>query len=465
MIVRSFSQAPITRIGHRIPRRMTTGPVAEWVKPAREASVPELRSAVHDFAERVGASRELLMDLALAVSEAVTNAVIHGFIDRQPGSVRVCVSARVDEIVVVVTDDGRGMQPRPDSPGLGMGLPLIGQLAALLDIREPTGGGTELSMTFVAPGVRGTVLPVTTERLLDDVSRVAAGAWPGEGVSRLVDLLVPAVADACAVDVIDEDGLPQRFAGRIDGPEGEVQSAWLTSLRPRIDSPESATRHVLDDGGVRLAELTPVHVSRITASDEDAEAMLGTGIRWWAVASLRGEGRLLGLLHLGLRPSRGEPAPEWLALLEAVAERAARGLAAAQLVAELDRTRRRFEGILDVLGEAVTVHDAEGRLVYANQAALRLLGVTSRVAALRASPGDLFGRLSATHPDGSPVGREELPGYAAIAGGAPDPMLVRARDPRTGVERWLLFKATVLAGEQRLAVNVIEDVTPGRPAG
>src|SRR5689334_3307943 len=169
---------------------MPTGPVAEWVLPAREASVPELRGAVHDFAVRAGASPEVLMDLALAVSEAVTNAVIHGFVDRDPGEVRVAVSARVDEIVVVVSDDGRGMQPRPDSPGLGMGLPLIGQLAALLDIREPAGGGTELSMTFVAPGVRGTVLPLADGRLLDDVTRVAAGAWPGEGVSRLVDLLV-----------------------------------------------------------------------------------------------------------------------------------------------------------------------------------------------------------------------------------------------------------------------------------
>ena len=99
------------------------------------------------------------MDVALAVTEAVTNAVLHAFIDREPGTIRVSAAAGPDELTVVVTDDGIGMRPRPDSPGLGLGLPTIGRLAALVDLRVPEGGGTELSMTFVTPGVRG---PVTT---------------------------------------------------------------------------------------------------------------------------------------------------------------------------------------------------------------------------------------------------------------------------------------------------------------
>jgi serine/threonine-protein kinase RsbW len=117
---------------------------AQWQLPAHEASVPELRGAVQGFVSKHGAGADVLSDVALAVSEAVTNAVMHGFLDRDQGTVRVSVKAGDGEIVVVVADDGRGMQPRPDSPGLGMGLPLIGQLAASLDIRVPVGGGTEL---------------------------------------------------------------------------------------------------------------------------------------------------------------------------------------------------------------------------------------------------------------------------------------------------------------------------------
>ena len=443
---------------------MSAGPVAEWVLPAHEASVPELRGAVQDFAAGHGADRALLTDLALAVSEAVTNAVIHGFIDREPGSVRVCVSAGVDEFLVVVADDGRGMQPRPDSPGLGMGLPLIGQVTAHFDIRVPAGGGTELNMTFAAPGVRGQGGALDVERLLDDVSRTTVGAWPGEGVARLVDLLVPAVADACAVDAVDEAGRPQRFAGRIDGPDGDRQSAWLASLRPRIDAAGSATSAALTNGGVRVAELTPEHVEAVTTNVEDAAAMTATGIRWWVVARLQRGDQMLGLLHLGMRSSRGRPAPEWLELVASIAERAAGGLAGARLVGELERTRRRFEGILDVLAEAVAVGDADGRVVYANDAAVRMFGASSAAELMRAEPGELLARLAFTHPDGSRVERAELPGYRAIMGETPAPLLVRAHDPGDGSVRWLLLKATLLDADQRLSVNVIEDVTPGHQA-
>jgi PAS domain S-box-containing protein len=388
---------------------------------------------------------------------------MHAFIDREPGSVRVCATAGVDELTVVVADDGRGMQPRPDSPGLGMGLPLIGQLASHFDIRQPAGGGTELSMTFVAPGVRGPGTAPEIERLLDDVSRVAAGAWPEEGVARLVDLLVPGVADACAVDVTDEAGHPQRFAGRVDGPDGERQSAWLATLRPNFSASGSATAAALANGGVRLSELTPELIASVTTNEEDAAAMAETGIRWWTVAALRVGDRLLGLLHVGKRGDR--PGLDWLDLIAAVAERAARALASARLVDELQRTRRRFEGILAVLAEAVAVLDADGRLVYANDASVALFGAQSSEELMRAEPGELVGRLQLMHPDGTKVDRHELPGYAAIRGENPPPLLVRGREPRTGEERWLLIKATRLDHEQTLAVNVIEDVTPGRQAG
>jgi anti-sigma regulatory factor (Ser/Thr protein kinase)/PAS domain-containing protein len=441
----------------------TPDPAAEWELPAIDASVPELRGAVQGFAAGHGAANEVLSDVALAVSEAVTNAVMHAFIDRDRGNVRVAVQAGTDEIVVVVSDDGRGMQPRPDSPGLGMGLPLIGQLAASLDIRMPAGGGTELCMTFAAPGVRGTAplvaAPADRGELLDDVARVAAGAWPGEGVSRLVDLLVPRIADACAVDVVDEAGEPQRFAGRVDGPDGERQSAWLAGLRARNDAPQSATWGALTSAGVRLAELTPEHIERVTRTPEDAAMMSATGIRWWAVTALRKGDRLLGLLHVGTRADRGKPSEAMLQLVGAIAERAARGLAATQLVAELQRTRRRFEGILDVLAEAVTVHDARGRTVYANDAAIRLLGAASGEELLQARPGELARRFDISRADGTPVSAAELPGYRLLAGFDAPPLLTRSVRRDTGEERWLLTKATLLDGAERLAVNIIEDVT------
>jgi two-component sensor histidine kinase len=49
---------------------------------------------------------------------------------------------------VQVADEGGGLAPRVDSPGLGLGLILIAQACDELDIIKREGGGTELRMRF-----------------------------------------------------------------------------------------------------------------------------------------------------------------------------------------------------------------------------------------------------------------------------------------------------------------------------
>ena len=439
-------------------------PHAEWELPAAPGTVGTIRNGVRDFARARGGSDALLVDLALAVTEAVTNSVVHAFIDREPGIVRTHIQAAADELVVVVTDNGRGMQPRPDSPGLGLGLPTIASLTTAMDMHAAPGGGTVVAMTFSAPGVTGPARRAAREsELLDDVARIVEGTWPGEGVERLVDLLVPELADACALDVLDAAGHPQRFAGRIDGPDGAAQSAWLAGLKPRTDAPQSAVRQAMDDGGLHVVELTREHIARITHTPQDAEQMAATGIQWWIVIPLAADGRRLGLLHFGLRPARGAPPSPLLDFLRAIGDRAARALVTTQLISDLRRTRRRFAGILEVLGEAVTVQDATGRMVYANTAAARLVGCATVEEFLSTPAAELTARFDMFTADGRPVEFSELPALRLLAGLEAPPLLTRSVHRASGRETWLLTKATLLDdGGEQLAVNIIEDVTASR---
>ena len=53
-----------------------------------------------------------------------------------------------DGLWVLIADDGCGMEPRADRPGLGLGLGLISQVSDELAIVPRASGGTEVRMRF-----------------------------------------------------------------------------------------------------------------------------------------------------------------------------------------------------------------------------------------------------------------------------------------------------------------------------
>lgn len=112
--------------------------------PSEPGSVKRARDAVATLAERVGVPAN---DVKLAVSEAVSNAVTHAFRDRAAGTIKVRARVERDRLIVVVADDGTGMRPNVDSPGLGFGLSLITQMAG--DVRfDSSTDGLTVSMSF-----------------------------------------------------------------------------------------------------------------------------------------------------------------------------------------------------------------------------------------------------------------------------------------------------------------------------
>jgi anti-sigma regulatory factor (Ser/Thr protein kinase) len=117
--------------------------------PAQPSSVSDLRNRAVTFAAELGF--EDTGPIALAVSEAATNAVIHAYRDSEPGDIRMVVCDKPDRLVVVVRDYGGGMMPRADSPGLGLGLPMISTMANDLQIEAAEGAGTLLRMHFTKP--------------------------------------------------------------------------------------------------------------------------------------------------------------------------------------------------------------------------------------------------------------------------------------------------------------------------
>jgi serine/threonine-protein kinase RsbW len=116
--------------------------------PANPEAVPALRHAAVDFAAEHGAGLDLRGDVALAVSEAVTNAVKHSLAHEEE-SVTLVASVAEGWLEIRVRDRGVGFGVA-ESDGMGLGLPTIARLSAQLTISQE-GHGTELQMRFPLP--------------------------------------------------------------------------------------------------------------------------------------------------------------------------------------------------------------------------------------------------------------------------------------------------------------------------
>jgi serine/threonine-protein kinase RsbW len=126
-------------------------PDFELTLPARAENVAVVRHAFGGLGEALEVPDHALADVKLAVTEACTNVVVHAYGD-QEGPMAVSAQLRDGRLTVVVADEGRGILPRPDSPGLGLGLPLIATLAESLELGTGRDDSTEVRMTFVLDG-------------------------------------------------------------------------------------------------------------------------------------------------------------------------------------------------------------------------------------------------------------------------------------------------------------------------
>lgn len=117
--------------------------------PAEPASVPAFRHRASQFAVEQGMGRDVVADVALAVSEAVTNAVKYAKVADAEGVVELSGTADGDWLEVRVRDRGEGFG-KGSSDGLGLGLAIIARLCADLKIVQE-GDGTEVRMRFPLP--------------------------------------------------------------------------------------------------------------------------------------------------------------------------------------------------------------------------------------------------------------------------------------------------------------------------
>jgi serine/threonine-protein kinase RsbW len=127
----------------------TRMPDMELALPARATNIAVVRHAFGALGEAFAVDEEILANIRLAVTEACTNVVVHAYPDDHEGLLELVATVLdEDRLEVVVRDEGPGIGPRADSPGLGLGLPLIVSLTESVQLGRDAEDCTEVRMTF-----------------------------------------------------------------------------------------------------------------------------------------------------------------------------------------------------------------------------------------------------------------------------------------------------------------------------
>src|SRR5436189_4943947 len=100
-----------------------------------------------------------------------------------------------------------------------------------------------------------------------------------------------------------------------------------------------------------------------------------------------------------------------------------------------------FRAILQGVADGITVQAPDRRLVYANDAAARALGVDSAEELLRLPLAEVLRGFEVLAEDGSPFPLDQLPGTRALRGEERPEAVVRFRVRESAEERWALVKA------------------------
>ncbi len=124
---------------------------------ARSENESFARVAIAAFASQLDPTMEQLDEIKTVVSEAVTNAIIHGYDDRPDGIVTLEASIDGDTFSLSVSDEGKGIedldlarQPlftsRPELERSGMGFTIMENFMDEFEVQSAPLGGTRLMM-------------------------------------------------------------------------------------------------------------------------------------------------------------------------------------------------------------------------------------------------------------------------------------------------------------------------------
>lgn len=125
-------------------------------------------------------------------------------------------------------------------------------------------------------------------------------------------------------------------------------------------------------------------------------------------------------------------------------------------------SREHLEAILQGVADGVVVHDSDGAIAYANEAAAQLFGVSSPLSLLSGSIQDALAPFDLFDTHRAPLAVDDLPAWEVFHGSSAARRAIICRQRETGEDRWWIVYASPVrddAERVRYVVCILRDVT------
>jgi anti-sigma regulatory factor (Ser/Thr protein kinase) len=107
----------------------------DLVVEAEAASLAVLRTVAVAFARSLGADEDSVEAVAVAVNEAASNSILHGYRETEPGTLRMAASLARNTLAITLSDDGVGDQAGTrEGDEVGRGFPAHACVAGGVDV-------------------------------------------------------------------------------------------------------------------------------------------------------------------------------------------------------------------------------------------------------------------------------------------------------------------------------------------
>ncbi len=288
-------------------------------------------------------------------------------------------------------------------------------------------------------------------------------------LTGVAQLIVPQLADWFTIDLVNTEGQFELVEVYHKDP---AQVQWAKTLREKYpidpNAPTGISQVVQSGQSELYSEITDKMLIASIQNEEELTIARQIGLSSVMYVPLIASGRTIGVISFVSTESRRKYDQHDLTLAEEVGRRAGVAIENAQLYRGVKQARDQLNIILQGVADGIIVHNKDGQIIYANEAATQLTGYALIQAMMETSPLGFLSKYEMIDEQGNPFPHSQLTHRLVFSGEQEAQAIIGYRNTTTQQpERWTFVKSRSVSdehGEANYAITIIHDITEQKMA-